>query len=369
MIQNLLINSINLFVIISAVFLAVLFTEKRVLNKYFSLLLISTAFIMIIFSFKYTEAFDFTRKIPAYSFASFIFLISIPLLLYASIRSAKKSPFVKADLKKLLLLLVLLPAIACKARGIRVPSTIAECPFESAARIFYLVWVNMEALSTGAFLIIAVAMCAHQLLTANGIKEKKGAFELSLQKRLFFYIAPVYSGAIVIDLLNPLLTAKTLSSMVSLVIFVFLLLIIAHTPGLLNNTRIKYKKSALSNDDAAKIVAQLRDSLAGERLYRDSKLSQPRLAQITGIPVNTMSQAINQELKLNFNALINSYRIDEARQLLLASDMKVIEIAYATGFETLSRFNTVFKQTTGMTPSEYRRSVSHKDAAGETDSH
>ncbi|MGM0216652.1 AraC family transcriptional regulator [Enterococcus sp. AZ109] len=47
-------------------------------------------------------------------------------------------------------------------------------------------------------------------------------------------------------------------------------------------------------------------------------------------------------------------RIGEAQTLLLTTDMKIIEIASEVGYDSVSNFNSVFKNKVGMTPTEYR---------------
>lgn len=52
---------------------------------------------------------------------------------------------------------------------------------------------------------------------------------------------------------------------------------------------------------------------------------------------------------------INSVRLSAAMNLLLESDRKVLDIAFDTGFNSLSYFIGVFKQSLGCTPTEFRR--------------
>ncbi len=52
---------------------------------------------------------------------------------------------------------------------------------------------------------------------------------------------------------------------------------------------------------------------------------------------------------------INRVRLSAAMDLLLESDRKVLDIAFDTGFNSLSYFIGVFKQSMGCTPTEFRR--------------
>ena len=51
---------------------------------------------------------------------------------------------------------------------------------------------------------------------------------------------------------------------------------------------------------------------------------------------------------------VNSYRLKECAERLLNTNEKVLDIAYAFGFNNISYFNLQFKRAYGMTPKEYR---------------
>jgi len=70
-----------------------------------------------------------------------------------------------------------------------------------------------------------------------------------------------------------------------------------------------------------------------------------------------LSQVINEQLSSNFNDFINSYRVEEAKKMLMNPEMKnftIASIAYDSGFNTLSAFNVAFKKFTGITPPQFR---------------
>jgi len=72
-----------------------------------------------------------------------------------------------------------------------------------------------------------------------------------------------------------------------------------------------------------------------------------------------LRQTINQQLNFrNFSAFLNSYRIQEACDLLSNPELKeltIIEIAYQVGYNSLAPFNKAFKQIAEMTPTEWRK--------------
>lgn len=50
---------------------------------------------------------------------------------------------------------------------------------------------------------------------------------------------------------------------------------------------------------------------------------------------------------------LNTYRVSLAAATLRASNVPVTTVAFSVGFETLSHFNTTFREVTGMSPTEY----------------
>jgi len=60
---------------------------------------------------------------------------------------------------------------------------------------------------------------------------------------------------------------------------------------------------------------------------------------------------------LNFTEYVSRVRVEKARNLLLNPNLRVSEIAYEVGFQSLTHFNRVFKKITGRSPSDYREQL------------
>ena len=52
---------------------------------------------------------------------------------------------------------------------------------------------------------------------------------------------------------------------------------------------------------------------------------------------------------------ITHHRIFHAKRLLATTDLKIVDVAYSSGFSSLSRFNEVFRRACGCTPRDFRR--------------
>jgi AraC-like DNA-binding protein/ligand-binding sensor protein len=66
------------------------------------------------------------------------------------------------------------------------------------------------------------------------------------------------------------------------------------------------------------------------------------------------SEMFHQRLGLTLTRFIAGARVDKARQLLLHTDLRIIEVAYAAGFGSVSQFNRVFFREAGCRPSAVR---------------
>lgn len=68
---------------------------------------------------------------------------------------------------------------------------------------------------------------------------------------------------------------------------------------------------------------------------------------------------------------LTRHRISHAQRLLATTDEKIVEIAFASGFSSISRFNEAFRRACGCTPRDYRREheTSETDRAPKTAIH
>jgi AraC-like DNA-binding protein len=123
-----------------------------------------------------------------------------------------------------------------------------------------------------------------------------------------------------------------------------------------SETSPKYVKSGLQKNDVDVYYSSLIQLMDSEKLFLDSRLSIKTVADKLGMSVNHLSQVINQQSGKNFFRFINEYRVEEAKKLLLdQSNQKytILAIDYDCGFNSKSSFNTIFKQYTGKTPSDF----------------
>src|SRR5258708_7112399 len=57
---------------------------------------------------------------------------------------------------------------------------------------------------------------------------------------------------------------------------------------------------------------------------------------------------------LNYTEFVSRIRAEKAKNLLLNPNLRVSEIAYEVGFQSLTHFNRIFKKIVGQSPTDYR---------------
>ncbi|MBN2795847.1 MAG: response regulator [Clostridia bacterium] len=94
-----------------------------------------------------------------------------------------------------------------------------------------------------------------------------------------------------------------------------------------------------------------------EKEIFDSQFSLTFLSEKLNLTSNYLSSVFKDIYGIAFQDYVTKARIEKAKLLLIASDMKNYEIADAIGFEDVNYFATRFKKYTGMTPKQYKGKV------------
>lgn len=100
-----------------------------------------------------------------------------------------------------------------------------------------------------------------------------------------------------------------------------------------------------------------------ERNYAQKGLSFDEICRVLYISPSYLSRLIKRYLGKTFVDALTELRIEKAKQLLENSDLKTYEIAEAIGIGDPHYFSTIFKKTTGMTPSSYRVEMLNSEQA------
>ncbi|MCI4670438.1 MAG: helix-turn-helix domain-containing protein [Bacteroidia bacterium] len=119
--------------------------------------------------------------------------------------------------------------------------------------------------------------------------------------------------------------------------------------------------SSLDEDTAILFQERLSQFMKQEQPFLNPSLSLRSLAAQIDIHPNQLSWLLNERLGKNFNEFINHFRVEHFKSLVVApknSHISLIGLAYESGFNSKTAFNTTFKKLTGTTPGAYLKEQS-----------
>jgi YesN/AraC family two-component response regulator len=88
-----------------------------------------------------------------------------------------------------------------------------------------------------------------------------------------------------------------------------------------------------------------------------TKLSLKSLAISLHINPSYLSMHFKREMGINFTDYLNDVRIKRSKDLLITTNLSLLDISLQTGFEEQSYFTKVFKKLAGITPNQYRKKI------------
>ena len=86
----------------------------------------------------------------------------------------------------------------------------------------------------------------------------------------------------------------------------------------------------------------------------NKNLSLEHVAQMINVSAPYLSSLFPKVLGTNFICYVQSVRIENAKEMLLTTALKVYEIAYRVGYDDEKYFSQVFRKTEGISPSQFR---------------
>ena len=89
--------------------------------------------------------------------------------------------------------------------------------------------------------------------------------------------------------------------------------------------------------------------------FTDGSMSLQTTAAFAGLSPNRFSTLFSHEMGMTFIEYLIGKRMERACELLMTTDMKGFEIAYASGYNDPHYFSSTFKKLKGMSPMEYRK--------------
>lgn len=120
------------------------------------------------------------------------------------------------------------------------------------------------------------------------------------------------------------------------------------------------KKPLLDPETARKFADKILNFVETEKPYLNPTISLRDLANQVEIHPNQLSWLLNEAIGKKFNEFINHYRVEHFKELAKNPEnahISIIGLAYESGFNSKTVFNTFFKKEMGMTPLEYLKSL------------
>jgi AraC-like DNA-binding protein len=126
------------------------------------------------------------------------------------------------------------------------------------------------------------------------------------------------------------------------------------------NLRPAVSRLGLSPRQLSFMAEDLQQYFQGQQPYLDPELDLQRVAKECGYSRNQISYLLNQVLGQSFYRYVNQARL---QHLLAALDsatppLRIDELAFAAGFNSLSAFYSCFRQHTGLSPKAYVKQIS-----------
>ncbi len=116
--------------------------------------------------------------------------------------------------------------------------------------------------------------------------------------------------------------------------------------------------SVLDDEKAKSFVKKLNDFINSEKPYLNPFLTLRLLADQIEIHPNQLSWLLNEYIGKNFNEFINHQRIEYFKKIAVDpsyNHISLIGLAFESGFNSKTVFNTAFKKEVGLTPGEYKK--------------
>jgi len=126
------------------------------------------------------------------------------------------------------------------------------------------------------------------------------------------------------------------------------------------NHEARYSRSSLNKKQIEELTNTVFQYLKNKKPYLNPDYSLQMMAEDLNISRHKLSEAINNGQKKNFYKLINEFRVEEVKEMLVNSAFShytVLGIGLECGFNSKTSFNRIFKEETGLTPTEYKRTI------------
>ena len=125
-------------------------------------------------------------------------------------------------------------------------------------------------------------------------------------------------------------------------------------------TLLTYAMEIRDNENESQGKKALKSSIVYiKEHYADENLSLNEVAAANDISPNYFSAMFSQEMGQTFVEYVTDVRMEKAKELLASEDVKMGDIGPMIGIKNPQYFSFVFKKTQGMSPRDYKKSLTN----------
>jgi AraC-like DNA-binding protein len=200
------------------------------------------------------------------------------------------------------------------------------------------------------------------IVRGSRILSRKG-MRLIMQKKVFVAYNLILTAAFVAMYAANLMRWKSMLMamlvLINCIIILFFYFERSHAEFFLEiwkeSRETRYKRSMLRGIETEAVLERIKELMELETLYLDEALSLRTLSEALSITPHQLSEILNTRLHTGFRALINTYRINAAKKMIMEDEpVRMINVAYRCGFNSKNAFNLAFQKQEGMSPTEFK---------------
>ncbi|WP_298759826.1 helix-turn-helix domain-containing protein [uncultured Psychroserpens sp.] len=187
----------------------------------------------------------------------------------------------------------------------------------------------------------------------NGNKSVLNRISWTLIILCVFYM--IFQTGFLITGVSAITTEIVLASLMAITILL-LSYSVVDIKDVFSKKKTKYETSPLNKSEQILINEKLTHAVAVEKMYLKTNLKIKDLSVAIDVPSHHISQVLSEHMNISFYDFINSYRIEEAKQLFkkgTASKLSIQAIGEECGFGNKTSFYRAFKKFTNETPNSY----------------
>ena len=148
------------------------------------------------------------------------------------------------------------------------------------------------------------------------------------------------------DIINLAKSSDSFASVIRLFNLLYRLSLVEDAKELSSSAFIQARE--VNEDERVRLVKEF----IAENYMKDICL--PQMAELAHMSVDAFTRFFHNRTGRTPNRYLIDYRLGIAARMLLTTKLSVSEIGFSCGFNTMSHFNRLFRESKGCTPSEFR---------------